>query len=104
MGARFQDFEQVNLSDSDDTYELSTDEFDNGLLGYRLDGGASSGDTLAASSINDFEISKFIALTNTISGFEILGLSSNDDIWIASDNDDAIVGAYIDGRGGDDRH
>ena len=102
MGASFQDFEEVNLSDNDDTYELSSDEFDNGLLGYRLDGGASSGDILAASSGNDFEISKFIALTNNISGFEILGLSSNDDLWIASDDDNAIVGAYIDGRGGDD--
>ena len=102
MGASFQDFEQVNLSDSDDTYELSTDEFDNGLLGYRLDGGASGGDILAASSDNDYEISKFIALTNDISGFEILGLSTNNDIWIASDNDDAIAGAFIDGRGGDD--
>ena len=99
MGARFQDFEEVNLSDSDDTYELSADEFDNGVLGYQLDGGASDGDMLAASSGNDFEISKFIALTNTISGFEILGLSTNNDIWIASDNDDAIAGAFIDGRG-----
>ena len=43
MGARFQDFEEVNLSDSDDTYELSADEFDNGLLTYKLDGGASGG-------------------------------------------------------------
>ena len=103
MGASFQDFEQVNLSDSDDTYELSTDEFDNGLLGYQLDGGASSGDVLAASSDSDYEILKFIALTNNISGFEILGLSSNNDIWIASDDDNAIAGAYIDGRGGDDR-
>ena len=102
MGARFQDFEEVNLSDNDDTYELSADEFDNGLLGYQLDGGASGGDTLAASTGNDFEISKFIALTNTISGFEILGLSTDNDIWIASDNDDAIAGAFIDGRGGDD--
>ncbi|MFL2781281.1 MAG: hypothetical protein ACJZ9G_03560 [Rhodospirillales bacterium] len=102
MGASFQDFEEVNLSDSEDTYELSADEFDNGLLGYQLDGGASGGDILAASSDNDFEISKFIALTNNISGFEILGLSSSDDIWMASDNDDAIAGAFIDGRGGDD--
>ena len=98
MGASFQDFEEVNLSDSDDTYELSANEFDNGLLGYKLDGGTSGGDILAASSDNDFEISKFIALTNDISGFEILGLSSNNDLWIASDNDDAIARAFIDGE------
>ena len=41
-------------------------------------------------------------MTNDISGFEILGLSTDNDIWIASDNDDAIAGAFIDGRGGDD--
>ena len=50
----------MNLSDSDDTYELSAMNY-NGLR-YKLDGGTSGGDILAASSDNDFEISKFIAL------------------------------------------
>ena len=95
IGTTFQNFEAVQLSNLNDTWESEK------TLSYLIDGGLGN-DMLAFSSNGTYFIDDFIQITNNIIGFESYGLSTGNDIWIAQTNDNAISSSIY-GRDGEDR-
>ena len=95
IGTTFQNFEAVQLSNLNDTWESEK------TLSYLIDGGLGN-DMFAFSSNGTYFIDDFIQITNNIIGFESYGLSTGNDIWIAQTNDNAISSSIY-GRDGEDR-
>lgn len=97
MGSRFVDFEQVALSSEADVWELTSAD----LLrtDFSVDGGDGSDDMLAMAQGGTYDLTAFNLDHNT--GFELFGLSTSADAWIAGTND-AVLG-YIDARSGIDQ-
>ena len=95
IGTTFQNFEAVQLSSLNDTWESEK------TLSYFIDGGLGN-DMFAFSSNGTYFIDDFIQITNNIIGFESYGLSTGNDIWIAQTNDNAISSSIY-GRDGEDR-
>jgi hypothetical protein len=96
MGSRFSGFERVELSAAADIWQLTSADL--ARTGFIVDAGGGSGDLLAMAQAGTYDLGDFDTTHNT--GFELFGLSTYNDVWIAGAADSSL--GYLDARGGVD--